>query len=158
MKFFPITYTVRLRENYPVQYPDICVVCGGKCKERNKIREYPSGYFGLHKWVLFLTEKIEVPSHNHCIGKLRKKLFFRNAMSLILASCALVIAIYFDWNKFESLFLFLFIMIPFVIFWVKNPLPFEFSIDGKWKLYSFKNKFYAETFAHWNNSSIQETY
>ncbi len=156
MNLYTETYTVRLRQNYPVRYPDICIVCEDHCKERNKIRENPSGYFGLHKWLLFLTEKIEVPSHKRCIELLRKKLFFRNVVSLIFASVAVVFAVYFNMAKFFAIGLGMILFLPVVLYWVKSPLPFEYSIDGKWKLYSFKSKFYAKTFAYWNNSSITE--
>ncbi len=156
MNLITETYTVRLRQNYPVRYPDICVVCEDNCEELNKIREVPNGYFGLHKWVLFLTEKIEVPSHTRCIELLRRKLFFRNAVSLIFASIAVLLAVYFNLPKFFAISMGIILFLPAVLYWVKNPLPFEYSIDGKWKLYSFKSKFYAKTFAYWNNSSTME--
>ena len=156
MNLFTDTYTVRLRQNYPVQYPDICVVCEDQCKERNKIREVPTGYFGFHKWVLFLTEKIEVPSHKSCIDQLRKKLFFRNAVSLIFASVGVMLAIYFNLSRVYAILLGLILLSPALIYWMKNPCAFEYTIEGHWKLYSFKSKFYAKTFAYWNNSSIME--
>jgi hypothetical protein len=156
MNLITDTYTVRLRRDYPVRYPDICVVCGENCKVRNEIREMPIGYFGLHKWMLFLTEKIKVPSHKQCINQLRKKLFFQNAVALITASVAVAIGIYFNLSKLKAIGIGMVLLFPALLYWMKYPSPFEYSIDGDWKLYLFKDKFYAKTFAYWNNSSIIE--
>ncbi len=149
-------YTVRLRNNYPVRYPDICVFCGDSCKDRNKIREMPNGYFAIHKWLLLLTDKIDVPSHKRCIEKLRKKMFFQNAICLLAASVGVTVAIYFDLSKLYAVGITIVLLLPMVLCLMKNPLPFEYSVDGDWKTYLFKDKVYAKTFAYWNNSSVIE--
>jgi hypothetical protein len=133
------SYDVLVNRNIKVIFPSMCVVCRDTCSNKEKIRANPDGYFGLWIWLFGATEQISVPCHADCSKKLKRSLFKRNLFLLALIIPALILCIYYDFNRFILLVIAFAFMLPGIVWQIYNPPPLEFQKNGDEILYTFQD-------------------
>lgn len=140
-----------------VSFPHRCVVCDSEEEVISaQLRGSPVGFHGFIPWLFGATRKLKVPTHGHCINKLRTYLVFRHLSMIIISTLVIIVALSYGLSKWQTLGCgILAIAIP--IFWqVIRPLPFEFTYrSGEFKL-MFLRQSYASEVAKLNGGELED--
>ncbi|MCD4744482.1 MAG: hypothetical protein K8R67_18615 [Desulfobacteraceae bacterium] len=152
-------FYVDIPEAKEIIFPDKCLVCNKKIKNSSvNITGNPVGYFGLWKFQFGFNPKITVPAHVDCGKQLKSNIRSRNFFLMFIVSIVLLIGLYFNWERWQTLtFLFALILPP--IYWqLKNAPSFEFELEDGVFEFRFSNKEYAEEFAKSNGVKVSKAH
>lgn len=149
-------FFVEISESRSIEFPDKCLVCGEKVRNGNTvtITGNPVGYYGLWKYQFGFNPKINVPAHVNCGKQLQANIRYRVFLYMVVCAIVLIVGIYFDLERWQMLLSLSVLLLPLIIWHVKNAPFFEFELeDGIFKFH-FAEKEYAKEFAAYNKVKI----
>lgn len=154
----PDGFFVEISETKKIEFPEICIVCGEKVRNGNTvtITGNPVGHYGLWKYQFGFNPKISIPAHGNCGKRLKAENRYRIFVYMAIGAIVLIVGIYNDLERWQILLSLSFLLLPLIIWHIKNAPFFEFELEDGIFEFHFADKEYAKEFADCNNAKILE--
>jgi len=163
----PVSIDIELPINKKAKFPASCVVCAADHPDSKIVLTdsaagvLSSWFFHSNLWSAKVT--VEAPACKHCASSYRWLRYFYILVLLLSIAAGIFLA---NWcvppgwsrllKKISTFAIVLPCLIPYVIWVIKNPLPFHIHADEKKVSYQFRNPDYAKGFAILNNVLKEE--
>src|SRR5262245_30355543 len=155
-----LSHDVKMPRDVPARFPDRCVVC--RDARPGHSMSVSSGVLG---WRLLLFHfygrfHVEVPVCRTCERAYRRAKLIRFAVMLPIVVAGVALAVWLfgayrgPFRKWLLALIALVVMLPYCIWEVLNPLPFDITAYGQSVDYEFRDPLYAAEFAEENASEV----
>ena len=155
-------YTVYLKNDSNIFFPDKCIVCGESCaNEKIEVEGYyeKSTTWSLFPLIKYFPQKFKilVPLHNNCNEIVKKKESIRSAILigiflLLLSLLAFIENQIDEWTLVRAVIAVIIMHYFLNMFWF--PTPFDFSKSELRTKFKFGSKIYADEFKKINKSIL----
>jgi hypothetical protein len=153
-------WSVRVLKSQPVEFPPICVGCGGEPSSHFEIREDAVGWWSVVRfgWIYGKAtgRSVKVPACTTCAVKLRSERRRRKVIEsvVIFAAVGLCLFLFRELDglaqRLAVLGLAMVFALPWLIWDVMHPMPVEITVTDAAVTFQFTDKAYAQQFASKN--------